>query len=347
MKSTKRIVVILLVPILFAIHGSSIAQASGYGVGYGSSNPATFINAYNRIGGSGAIGSPINAVHVWGGGCIQDFTGGWSGKSGIMQAGCTGTAYYVVYKQWAYLEGRWGGSATSVIGYPTGDDFRWGAGWSQHFAGGSQNNTTLARADQTGIVRSVRGDTRNFWINSKGGAAGSLGYPISEEYPWSGIYKQDFQGGSIIWDPINKARLYSPPAVVALREQKAANWVIAEKNSAYPAWSDEFARPWSGYCEGFVEVAFGTRGRFTSATAHYQWQLAQGRIKTNTNPPVGAVVFYGGGGDGHVGVSIGSGQVISTQGYNGQVLPVWQHGVTGLTVPYLGWAYAPSHWLGR
>jgi hypothetical protein len=28
-------------------------------------------------------------------------------------------------------------------------------------------------------------------------------------------------------------------------------------------------------------------------------------------------------------------------------LPVWQHGVTGLTVPYLGWAYAPSHWLGR
>ena len=177
MKSAKRIAASLLVSVMFAIQGASIAQASGYGVGYGSSNPATFINAYNRIGGSGAIGSPTNAVHIWGSGCIQDFTGGWSGKSGILQAGCTGTAYYVVYNQWAYIEARWGGSATSVIGYPTGDDFRWGAGWSQHFAGGSQKSTTLARADQTGIVRSVRGDTRNFWINSKGGAVGSLGYP--------------------------------------------------------------------------------------------------------------------------------------------------------------------------
>ncbi len=357
MSKVKRLLVLVLfIAIGYTPIAVSPASAATFAVGAGSGNPATFINAFNRIGGAPRIGSAINNVHVWNAGCIQDFVGGWSVKAGIMQANCTGTAYNVVHRQWAYLEARWGGAATAVIGYPTGDDYRWGNGWIQHFAGGSQTVTTLGRADQTGIVRSVRGDTRNLWINTLGGGGGALGFPLSEDYLWNGVYRQDFQGGSILWDPVNKARLYQPPPVIAVREQRAANWAIAEKNSANPSWSDEFGRAWSGYCQGFVEVAFGTRGQFASAYTHYQWQLSQGRIRTNTSAPVGAVVFYdsvvyNSAGQlvnyGHIGVSIGSGQVVSTQGYNGQSLPVWQHGITGLSNRYLGWAYAPSNWPGR
>jgi hypothetical protein len=40
-----------------------------------------------------------------------------------------------------------------------------------------------------------------------------------------------------------------------------------------------------------------------------------------------------------VGVALGNGQVISTQGFSGQRLPVKQHPVVGyLSNPYLGWA---------
>jgi hypothetical protein len=340
-KIARKLILLLLVTFITFTAEFGIANAATYPVGYGSANPVPYTNAYNRIGGASRIGYAYNAVHGWGSGCIQDFSGGWSGKGAIMQAGCYGNAYYVVYLQWAYLEGRWGGNAVNVIGYPTGDDFRWGNGWSQNFSGGSQGSTTLARPDQNNTVRQVWGGVRAFWF-SIGGAAGMVGYPLNEEYGWNGIRRQDFQGGSIIWDSVNKGRLLST------RESKAVNYVIAEKNSATPAWSEEFGRYWSGYCEGFVEIAFGTKFIFGSAIDHYNWQLSQGRIRTDTNPPTGAVVFYGGGyGYGHVGVSIGSGQVISTQGFNGQTYPIWQHGVTSLSNPYLGWAYAPPSWPGR
>jgi hypothetical protein len=135
------------------------------------------------------------------------------------------------------------------------------------------------------------------------------------------------------------------PATVSSAAQRAANWAIAEKNSRLPYWSDQLRAPWSGWCEVFAEVAYGTRGRMTSAIAHYQLRLRKGQIRTDANPPRGAFVFYGGGnGAGHVGISIGGGQVISTQGFPGQRLPVWQHSVRGISNPYLGWAAFDGSW---
>jgi hypothetical protein len=141
-------------------------------------------------------------------------------------------------------------------------------------------------------------------------------------------------------NPGNPYTWYCQGWSVTANMRAAATWAIAEKNSPDPTWSDHYGHPWSGWCEQFVEQANGFRFRFPSAIAHYTSQRDQHRIHTDTNPPVGAVVFYGGGGGyGHVGVSIGAGQVISTQGYLGQRLPVWQHGVTALSNPYYGWAY--------
>ena len=121
---------------------------------------------------------------------------------------------------------------------------------------------------------------------------------------------------------------------------QAVAWAIAEKNSPDPTWSDHFGHPWSGWCEQFVEQAEGFAFRFPSAIADYQWEANHGRIHTDTNPPPGALVFYGGGGgNGHVAVSIGNGQEIGTFGYVGQRLPVRQYPVVGyLSNPYLGWA---------
>ena len=134
----------------------------------------------------------------------------------------------------------------------------------------------------------------------------------------------------------------APPPVptVSAQMQSAANWAIAEKNSPDPTWSDRLGHPWSGWCEAFAEQAEGFTFRFPSAIADYQLQAARGRIHTDTNPPVGALVYYGaGGGYGHVAVSIGGGQAIGTYGYVGQRLPVRQYPVTGyLSNPYIGWA---------
>jgi uncharacterized protein YraI len=136
----------------------------------------------------------------------------------------------------------------------------------------------------------------------------------------------------------------APPAptgpTVTPQMQAAANWAVAEMRSPYPAWSDHFGHPWSGYCEQFAEQAEGFTFRFPSAIADFQWQRANGRIHTDTRPPVGALVYYGaGGGFGHVAVSIGGGQEIGTFGYAGQRLAVRQYPVVGfLNNPYLGWA---------
>lgn len=103
---------------------------------------------------------------------------------------------------------------------------------------------------------------------------------------------------------------------------------------------------WSGWCELFVERAYGTSGRYPSAQANFNAQRAAGRVRTDTNPPAGALVFYAWGSYGHVGVSLGGGQVISTQGFS-TPLPVRQHTVTGINLQYLGWAAAPTSWPGR
>lgn len=129
-----------------------------------------------------------------------------------------------------------------------------------------------------------------------------------------------------------------PPVSAQMRQ--AAAWAIAEKNSPDPTWSDHFRHAWSGWCEQFAEQAEQFAFQFPSAIAHYNWQQARGRIHTDANPPVGAVVFYGGGGYGHIAISIGGGQEVGTYGYSGQRLPVRQYPVLGfLSNPYLGWAY--------
>ena len=150
MNTARRVAAGLLIAIfcLFMLNPAA-ANAATIGVGQGSSSPNAYTNAYSRAGGSARIGNPINTVHGWNAGCIQDFMGGLSGKAAIMQANCSGPAFFVIYGQWSYIERTWGGAATSIIGYPTNDAYRYGAGWYQNFSGGSWGKTVIARADST------------------------------------------------------------------------------------------------------------------------------------------------------------------------------------------------------
>lgn len=121
-------------------------------------------------------------------------------------------------------------------------------------------------------------------------------------------------------------------------------WALAELRSSDPTWSNQLRAPWSGYCEAFVEIAYGTRHHYASANANFKAQKAAGRLHTDANPPVGALVFYAGAPYGHVAISVGRGQVVTTWGQDGQRYAVRQVGLRAFANPYLGWAYPPGNW---
>ncbi|WP_410632241.1 hypothetical protein [Amycolatopsis sp. cmx-4-83] len=96
---------------------------------------------------------------------------------------------------------------------------------------------------------------------------------------------------------------------------------------------------WNNQCELFVERAFGTSGRFASATTHYQWQKSNGRIHTGSVAPAGAAVFFTSTtSNGHIMLALGGGVAISTGP------SVYQTSTYAQRSDYLGWAYVPSSW---
>jgi hypothetical protein len=100
---------------------------------------------------------------------------------------------------------------------------------------------------------------------------------------------------------------------------------------------------WSGDCIGFAVLAWDAagsvlpRGNAIDVFRHYR---DGGRIRTDRNPPRGALVFWnavsGGQNYGHAEVSLGNGRSIGTQGWDGQRLPV-SIATIGAS-DYLGWA---------
>lgn len=440
-------------------------------VGSGSSNPTAFVDAFNRNGGAAAIGNPTNDVHGWGPGCNQDYSGGRFSVAAIMQRGCSGSAYAVVGEHWNWMVGHYGSNAANMVGYPSNDGHRWGASWAQDFDGGAVGWNILVRPDVTARVVQLRGDILRKYL-SLGDQNSFLGWPLTDEYAWNGEQRQDYQGGTIIWNANDGARAahnWSQGSIVAatsgdpkayvisggrrfwLLTSETANvcwggwnrlqmvpyiemsalyklypdgganvcypdgtmitspgndprvyvvsggrllWVLDGNGvnclggwgriryiggyeltiakSVYPAGGDyncggvaakeqhavDWARSqigqsyygnqmWSGWCELFVETAFATSGRYGSAAANYSARSAAGQIHTDTNPPAGALVFYSWGSYGHVALSIGNDQIVSTQGSGSTALPVKQLGVLDMGLPYLGWAWAESSWPGR
>jgi uncharacterized protein YraI len=111
------------------------------------------------------------------------------------------------------------------------------------------------------------------------------------------------------------------------------------------AWANSMvgATGYDGWCELFVENAYGTSSRYGSALANFNAQQAAGRISTSTNVPAGALAFFRNpydGGYGHVEISRGDGSYVSTAA-TVRVVSLSYGGT------FLGWAPAPDSWPGR
>lgn len=392
-----RVLIAVLVGMFFVPVLTGVASAADIGSGASNNWRAPWIDAYNRIGGSAAIGYPENDVHGWNNGCIQDYGGGQFVDSALMSPACiSGRVYSVVGQHWQFVAK----TNSLLTGYPVNDSHRWGSGWTQDFDYGAWGWTLLMRGDSVGQVHAVRTGMRDYFL-SQAGALGWLGYPTSDEYQWAGNTRQDFQGGSLVATPgvgirvlpswSERSTFYSSaygPAVYvilgghsywvtsadqlvncyggwsALREVSADTVSLSLAVYPYAGGAPDCLAPrqasavnwarsqlgfsgWNGWCERFVEVAYGTSGRYTSAAANLAQKRLTGQLHAgDTNVPIGALAFFApswqNGGYGHVMISIGGGTFIST----GSTVYV-----TGLNQamfgPYAGWAYADASWPGR
>ncbi len=90
---------------------------------------------------------------------------------------------------------------------------------------------------------------------------------------------------------------------------------------------------YEGKCELAVENAFGTSGQYLTAKANWN---ARTKYYPYSSAPRGTLVFYNTSVNGHVGISLGNGQVISTSaGGKIGIVPI-----SYFQNP-LGWAYSP------
>jgi cell wall-associated NlpC family hydrolase len=99
---------------------------------------------------------------------------------------------------------------------------------------------------------------------------------------------------------------------------------------------------WSGDCIGFAVLGWDRAGSavpLRNARVVFDQYNRAGRVRTDRNPPRGALVFWnasqGGTNFGHVEISLGNGRTIGTQGWDGQRLPVSIDTITAAN--YLGW----------
>ena len=94
------------------------------------------------------------------------------------------------------------------------------------------------------------------------------------------------------------------------------------------------------YCEKFAENAYNTGGAFPSAKAAYNYALSTKTLQNTPNAPAGALVFFKGNKQyGHVAISDGKGNVISS-GIDGKVQRISLGGLQkkwGDEGTHLGW----------
>ena len=107
--------------------------------------------------------------------------------------------------------------------------------------------------------------------------------------------------------------------------QGAIDWYAARQGST----------DYEEYCEMAAENAWGTTGVWPSAVAHWQGAIDAGKAHPgDTNPPLGAFVYWNTSQYGHVGVSDGHGGFWATS-YHGAI----GHGTDlGYYGGYYGWS---------
>lgn len=289
------------------------------------------------------VGLPVATAIPLSDSLAQDFTGGSWGDTKIIAAA---EATFAVRGQiLTYYEDA---INATKLGAPISEQYEWQGEQRQDFSGGS----VIWRPEAGARVLQQ-------WANGQilhAASHSAAGFLIQDQKSYTfrdADHLARCRAGQTVVEldqaSINATLSLYPASGAAedcqsAQERAAIARALAEKNSPAPGWSDQLGAWWSGRCETFVELAYGVRFKAASAMTHYQYRASKGSIRTDIQPPAGAFVFYGGSSDGHVGIALGNGQVVSTQGYSGEQKPVWQHRVTGLSNPYLGWARYDGTW---
>lgn len=137
--------------------------------------------------------------------------------------------------------------------------------------------------------------------------------------PGTNLEVQD-DGNAVLYAPGHR-----PIWASASRSEAAISWFYARLGSA----------AYEGKCELAVENAFGTSGQYSTARANW---TARSQQQPHTTAPRGALVFYNTSAAGHVTISLGNGQVISSSA-SGRRIGISP--ITGWFQNPLGWAWAP------
>ncbi len=160
-------------------------------VGEGSARPGDWTARYLP-----ALGVPVNKVHPWGPGCIQEFKGGALGDAALMQLNCTESVIPVTGAHWRRMVSL----GSPVLGYPYNSSYRYGASWTQDFKGGSWGLTRVMVPDVDNThAYVVRSGVRDRYLAD--GGAGKWGVPLADEVASLGGLRstQRFTGGVLTW----------------------------------------------------------------------------------------------------------------------------------------------------
>lgn len=157
-------------------------------------------------------------------------------------------------------------------------------------------------------------------------------------HPGAAMHVQD--DSNLVVYAANRVPLWftgiTAPAPSDPRAQRALDWARGMLGST----------AYDRLCERFVEVAYGTSGRYATA-----WAAAQAIGLNGGDPreaPAGALMYFApdasNGWAGHAGLSLGNGEMIS--GLSTVRIDA-VHGNSYWSGLYRGWATAPASWPGR
>ncbi|GEM_PF-646607 len=208
-----------------------------YSVGQGGLEPQKFIDAFNRVlcwGSSASVylGTPVNEVHRWGNGWVQDFSGGRYGPGIIMLSDGGRDAYSIWGGDWdLYKMSPMPGTNPSsngidCLGYPISDQcspsnwerysLNWYGGGSANMPGQSSGSIIyfqkgyitwiekgpwwtktdpLSTIGQNAPNPQVFRDAYNRGLDWGSPASLYLGVPINPAHRWGNGWVQDFKGG--------------------------------------------------------------------------------------------------------------------------------------------------------
>jgi len=227
------------------------------------------------------------------------------------------------------------------------------ADWNVVDAGHTNIATYQAKIHNTTLPTNIRlhvgcgGSPSAWWSDNRTGSTSRAGGPLTGSAVLNAVCNE----GTVQPPPGDNQRCWfgyaSAAAAWAIRHLSGTGSIHAISGDVIGN-NPAVRTNWSGYCLVFAVAAYWSSGLSnvspivsTNAADMYNTYNAAGLVHSASEaPPVGALAFYPslGGPQGHIGISIGEGYVISATETTNP--PVWpQRYNTFGSGQYMGWAY--------